>query len=141
MVAYSGVTKTSNMKRVTMTALMILTIGAVSLAQSQRTEGPYKPQRPIKPVVEQMRADLQLTDAQYEAIREVRVANVNRRSELRRSQAENLESQLRQMRREEHKQMMALLTEEQRATAFKLRKQRNSQRLDAVERSAPRSAK
>lgn len=122
----------------TMTALMILSIGAVSLAQSNVNP---KPNRPVKPKVEQMLKDLKLTDEQYEAMRLLKVHYVNERSKFARMDTAKSHAKMRDLRQREHRQMMAILTPEQREEAMRLRKARNAQRLDAVERSAPKTAK
>ncbi len=51
------------------TAVATLILGSVSLAQSQPlVHSQYKPKRPVKPVMAQMKTDLDLSDIQYASI-------------------------------------------------------------------------
>jgi len=122
------------------TAVATLILGSVSLAQGQALiHSQNKPERPVKPKMEQMKTDLDLTESQVASIVEANQTFAVERTKVERDENNQPQKdEMRKLKKAHHQEVMAVLTPEQRTKAAELRKKRSPHRLDATERS-PRS--
>ena len=118
------------------TAVATLILGSVSLAQSQPlVHSQYKPKRPVKPVMAQMKTDLDLSDIQYASIVEANQTFAVERTKVERDEnGQPQKDEMRKLKKAHHQEVMAVLKPEQRTKAAELRRKRSPQRLDATER-------
>lgn len=131
------------MKQFLFTAVATLIIGSASLAQGQSViHSKHKTHRPVTPKLEQMKADLDLSDEQYTSLLAVnRSFAVERTRVAKDEQGRPATAEMRKLKKEHHANVLAVLTPEQRTKAAKLRKQRSAQRLEAEEHSPHKAHK